>query len=45
MAGGAWPAMATSVDQRDRKREAYARWMLSEVLLDPEYDGTFKYES
>lgn len=37
--------LTTSVEQRDRKREEYARWMLSDVLLDPEYDGTFKYES
>ena len=37
--------LKTSVEQRDRKREEYARWMLSEVLLDPEYDETLKYES
>lgn len=27
-----------SVDQGDSKREEYARWMLREVLLDPEYE-------
>ena len=37
--------LKTSVEQRDLRREEYARWMLSEVLLDPEYDETRKYES
>jgi len=27
-----------SIEQRDRKREEYARWMLQEILLDPEYE-------
>jgi hypothetical protein len=26
-----------SIDKRDSKREAYARWMLRDILLDPEY--------
>ena len=26
-----------SIDGKDSKREDYARWMLREVLLDPEY--------
>ena len=26
-----------SMDKKDSKREEYARWMLSEILLDPEY--------
>ncbi|MFC1935652.1 hypothetical protein ACFLX9_02690 [Chloroflexota bacterium] len=26
-----------SADQGDAKRQSYARWMLREVLLDPEY--------
>ncbi len=26
-----------SLDQDDSRREAYARWMLREVLLDPDY--------
>ena len=38
-----WRAiLSTSAEQGDRKREEYARWMLSEVLLDPEYDETLK---
>jgi hypothetical protein len=28
-----------SIEQGDRKREEYARWMLREVLLDPEEPG------
>ncbi len=27
-----------SVDQGDSSREKYARWMLREILLDPEYE-------
>ena len=27
-----------SMDSKDSKREDYARWMLGEVLLDPEYE-------
>lgn len=27
-----------SIDSKDSKREDYARWMLREVLLDPEYE-------
>ena len=27
-----------SIDRRDTRREAYARWMLKEILLDPEYE-------
>lgn len=27
-----------SVDRGDKEREAYARWMLGEVLLDPGYE-------
>ena len=26
-----------SIDQGDGRREEYARWMLEEILLDPEY--------
>ena len=26
-----------SIDQGDSRREEYARWMLEEILLDPEY--------
>jgi hypothetical protein len=26
-----------SIDQRDQRREEYARWMLRDILLDPEY--------
>lgn len=26
-----------SIDKRDSKREAYARWMLRDILLDSEY--------
>ena len=26
-----------SIDKKDQKREEYARWMLREILLDPEY--------
>ena len=31
--------LGESISQDDGKREDYARWMLSEVLLDPEYSG------
>ena len=27
-----------SIESGDQKRESYARWMLGEVLLDPEYE-------
>jgi hypothetical protein len=27
-----------SVESGDQRREAYARWMLREILLDPEYE-------
>ncbi|MBI4235733.1 MAG: hypothetical protein HY688_00010 [Chloroflexi bacterium] len=34
----AWrQVLADSVQQRDQGREQYARWMLREVLLDPDY--------
>jgi hypothetical protein len=26
-----------SIEKEDRQREEYARWMLREILLDPEY--------
>lgn len=26
-----------SIDRGDTRRESYARWMLKEILLDPEY--------
>jgi acyl-CoA reductase-like NAD-dependent aldehyde dehydrogenase len=26
-----------SIDQGDTRREKYARWMLREILLDPDY--------
>ena len=29
--------LCKSIERDDRKREEYARWMLREVLLDPEY--------
>ena len=29
-----------SIRQDDADRESYARWMLSEVLLDPQYEDT-----
>jgi hypothetical protein len=29
-----------SIEQGDKSREEYARWMLREVLLDPEYKET-----
>jgi len=32
--------LGESIEQRDRKREEYARWMLREMLLDPEYEET-----
>ncbi len=30
--------LAESIAEGDSRREEYARWMLWEVLLDPEYD-------
>ena len=30
--------LGESIEDEDRKREEYARWMLREILLDPEYD-------
>ena len=27
-----------SIDQRDQRREEYARWMLRDILLDPDYE-------
>jgi|GEM_PF-3586742 len=29
--------LGESIEQRDKKREEYARWMLREMLLDPAY--------
>ena len=30
--------MRTSIQDKNMEEELYARWMLSEVLLDPEYE-------
>ena len=30
--------LQVSIDRGERRREKYARWMLREVLLDPEYE-------
>ncbi len=30
-------ALNVAVSRRDRNQEEYARWMLREILLDPEY--------
>jgi hypothetical protein len=30
--------LGESVEQGDNRREEYARWMLREILLDPDYE-------
>lgn len=32
--------LGESIEQRDRKREEYARWMLRDILLDSEYENS-----